>query len=349
MESIQSTIQPRSLTSLQETTSCLFQSPSSEQRVQSPPPQAFPATPTQIQPQYKEWNQFLSHLQRHCAAQTAAAQAQSNPSSFTEDRVIVEDAEMKETINVEPVVAATSAADFQDQQQLEIKVTNSVGESSNVYQGISQADSGEIEEDESMEEGTHCQSAYSLKQRATGLNGYHCGKSLTYDLLKNYFDRPLKQAACDLGVCTTTLKRACRKVGIAAWPARQVRKLNRSLKAASNTKEVWSVVDDYVKRRLKQHGQLRATDVENLVDKCFKHEQNERNNQIFSNQLFQYNSNNNNNGNTNASNKIVSGNAHVNFQRPLICQDSRNRQVFSDGILQAPLPLVMEPKKEMEI
>mmetsp|Transcript_6419 Transcript_6419/g.23790 ORF Transcript_6419/g.23790 Transcript_6419/m.23790 type:complete len:907 (+) Transcript_6419:586-3306(+) len=59
-------------------------------------------------------------------------------------------------------------------------------------------------------------------------------KSLNFDLLQKHFQLPLKDAAKALGVCTTTLKRACRAAGIKRWPSRKLKKLsglNRCVKA----------------------------------------------------------------------------------------------------------------------
>eukprot|EP00210_Caulerpa_lentillifera_P002070 g1985.t1 len=47
-----------------------------------------------------------------------------------------------------------------------------------------------------------------------------CGKNLTYNDLKKYFHLGLKDAAAKLGICPTTLKRACRRNGIKRWPSK---------------------------------------------------------------------------------------------------------------------------------
>eukprot|EP01025_Chloroclados_australasicus_P064995 TRINITY_DN8787_c0_g1_i4.p1 TRINITY_DN8787_c0_g1~~TRINITY_DN8787_c0_g1_i4.p1 ORF type:complete len:662 (-),score=55.73 TRINITY_DN8787_c0_g1_i4:1156-2991(-) len=90
---------------------------------------------------------------------------------------------------------------------------------------------------------------------------YHCGKDLTYAVIKRYFDRSLKQAAADLGVCPTTLKRACRRIGIHRWPARQVRKVYKTISEYSHMPEhekqkLLDQLDEQVKSHLLVHGQL---------------------------------------------------------------------------------------------
>jgi hypothetical protein len=57
----------------------------------------------------------------------------------------------------------------------------------------------------------------------------HQGARLTYDDLRGQFGKGIKDAAKALGICTTTLKRACRRHGITRWPRRQIAKLNKAL------------------------------------------------------------------------------------------------------------------------
>ncbi|GBF98869.1 hypothetical protein Rsub_11473 [Raphidocelis subcapitata] len=58
------------------------------------------------------------------------------------------------------------------------------------------------------------------------------GRRLTYEDLQSQFGVGLKEAAVNLGICATTLKRACRRHGITRWPRRQIAKLNRALAQA---------------------------------------------------------------------------------------------------------------------
>lgn len=59
--------------------------------------------------------------------------------------------------------------------------------------------------------------------------GGGAGKRLTYEELQAKFGMGLKEAAAALGICATTLKRACRRHGIRRWPRRQIAKINRAL------------------------------------------------------------------------------------------------------------------------
>lgn len=53
---------------------------------------------------------------------------------------------------------------------------------------------------------------------------------LTREKLSEYFHLPMKDAAEDLGVCSTVMKKACRKYNINRWPNRKIKAIERVAK-----------------------------------------------------------------------------------------------------------------------
>jgi hypothetical protein len=59
--------------------------------------------------------------------------------------------------------------------------------------------------------------------------GGRSGANLSLADLQSQFGVGLKEAAAALGICTTTLKRACRRHGIQRWPRRALQKVSKAL------------------------------------------------------------------------------------------------------------------------
>jgi hypothetical protein len=51
------------------------------------------------------------------------------------------------------------------------------------------------------------------------------------DDLRRYFHLPIVEVARQLGICTTLLKKVCRRMRIQRWPYRQIRSITKSVQS----------------------------------------------------------------------------------------------------------------------
>uniref|UniRef100_A0A0E0K568 RWP-RK domain-containing protein n=1 Tax=Oryza punctata TaxID=4537 RepID=A0A0E0K568_ORYPU len=89
----------------------------------------------------------------------------------------------------------------------------------------SDKDSGEKEQRLEREKAMELQ-----VQRLPSSRGSGEKKPLTFKLVSQYFCMPIKQAAQELNVGLTLLKRRCRVLGIPRWPHRKVKSLETLIK-----------------------------------------------------------------------------------------------------------------------
>jgi len=91
--------------------------------------------------------------------------------------------------------------------------------------------------------------ATSDEEGGTGATGGSRAKALTFEDLSQHFHLPINTAAKELGICVTVLKKKCRKFGVARWPHRKLKSLDRLVEKLER-EEATAIDKEYYRNEL---------------------------------------------------------------------------------------------------
>lgn len=98
------------------------------------------------------------------------------------------------------------------------------------------------------------------------------GTNVAYELqleeLSKYFHLPIAEAAKEIGVCATVLKKICRKNNIPRWPHRKIKSINKMISVLESSMEKNPQDLDHIKEEIKtliQHKEFVMKNPDSLV------------------------------------------------------------------------------------